>query len=148
MLNIYIDGASRGNPGKSGIGIIFKFDNTLVSVYREYIGIKTNNQAEYMALKRALKIAQSFQNKVITIFSDSELLIKQRKNLYKIRNKSLKLINREIHNLEKVFDKINYVQIPRSNNFEADHLANLAIDEYIRKNKQDNSGGNEESELR
>ena len=77
MLEVNIDGASRGNPGLSAIGIIVKNNGIILVEHAEFLGIRTNNQAEYEALKRALEICNQL-DKEITILSDSELLIHQR----------------------------------------------------------------------
>jgi ribonuclease HI len=130
-LSIYIDGASRGNPGYSGIGIVITKDNDKVAEYKEFIGMKTNNQAEYIALKKALEIASTIEDE-ITVLSDSELVINQRKHYYKVRNKQIKILFREISNLEKHFKTVTYRHIPREINRYADSLANQAIDERIK----------------
>lgn len=135
MLIINIDGASRGNPGLSGIGIVVTKVNSKIVEYKEFIGEKTNNQAEYAALKRALQIASTLDNE-ITILSDSELVVSQRNNRYKVRNKQLKMISREISNLETSFKTVIYKHISREKNGSADLLANQAIDE---NNKYQNS---------
>ena len=127
-----IDGASRGNPGLSAIGIIIKNNEKILIEHSEFLGVRTNNQAEYEALKRALEICNTL-DKELTVFSDSELLVNQRNAKYKIRNQNLKMISREISNLEKNFDKIQYRRIPREKNNKADRLANIALDEYIKK---------------
>ena len=127
-----IDGASRGNPGLSAIGIIIKQNEKILLEHSEFLGVRTNNQAEYEALKRALEICNTL-DKELTVFSDSELLVNQRNAKYKIRNQNLKMISREISNLEKNFDKIQYRRIPREKNNKADKLANMALDDYIKK---------------
>ena len=132
MLEVNIDGASRGNPGLSAIGIIIKNNEKILMEHSEFLGIRTNNQAEYEALKRALEICNTL-DKEITIFSDSELLVNQRNTKYKIRNQNLKMISREISNLEKNFEKVQYRHIPREKNNKADRLANKALDDYIKK---------------
>jgi len=129
---VNIDGASRGNPGLSAIGIIIKNNEKILIEHSEFLGVRTNNQAEYEALKRALEICNTL-DKELTVFSDSELLVNQRNAKYKIRNQNLKMISREISNLEKNFDKIQYRRIPREKNNKADRLANIALDEYIKK---------------
>ena len=137
LLQVNIDGASRGNPGLSAIGVIVKDKGITIIEHSEYIGIKTNNQSEYEALRRALEICNEMDSE-LTILSDSELLINQRNLKYRIRNQELKIISREITNLEKNFEKILYKHIPRERNNFADKLANKAIDEYIieiQKNK-------------
>ncbi len=132
MLEVNIDGASRGNPGLSAIGIIVKENETILIEHAEFLGIRTNNQAEYEALRRALEICIKL-DKEITILSDSELLIRQRNLKYKIRNQQLKLISREISILEKNFEKIQYKHIPREKNNKADRLANKALNEYLKE---------------
>jgi ribonuclease HI len=147
LHEIYIDGSSRGNPGLSGIGLIAFKENKRMFSYREFIGIKTNNQAEYFALKRALQIS-SFQTKKIRIKSDSILLVNQRSKKYKIRNIELKNMSMEISNMEKLFDVVEYRHIMRNENYDADLQANSSIDDYVKyqKSKVDNGSG-EDSEL-
>jgi ribonuclease HI len=131
LLTINIDGASRGNPGPSGIGVVISREGEKIAEYNEFIGNSTNNLAEYMALKKALKMASTLEDNEITILSDSELVVKQRNHYYKVRSKRLKVIFREISNLEKSFKWVCYRHIPRENNRAADLLANKSIDEYV-----------------
>ena len=138
MLVVNIDGASRGNPGPAGIGVVFIRDNTRITEYKEFIGKKTNNQAEYAALKKALQIASTFDNELM-VLSDSQLIVNQRNNVYKVRNKQLKIIFREISNLERRFKMVIYKHIPREKNEYADLLANQAIDEHNNKYQNNSS---------
>lgn len=131
MLSVFIDGASRGNPGPSSIGIIIRKRKVQISRFNEFLGIMTNNQAEYHALKRALQITQ-YMSRNVVIMSDSNLLINQRQNKYKVRNAELKIISREISNLESLFDSVEYKHIPREENNFTDMEANLAIDHYLK----------------
>ena len=133
MLTIHIDGASRGNPGPSGIGVVIIKNKLIIAEYNEFIGKKTNNQAEYAALKKALQIASILDNE-ITVLSDSKLVVSQRKNKYRVRNKQIKIIFREISNLEKQFRTVIYRYVPRAKNHDADFLANRAIDEALKLN--------------
>ena len=147
MLHVFIDGASRGNPGLAGVGIVVYNKNTRVSAYREFVGIKTNNQAEYCALRRALQITNFVANQIV-ILSDSILVINQRLKKYKIRNNELKIISREITNLEQSFESIEYRHISRTRNIEADLEANMAIDDYLKYRKKDLPlGSGDDSEL-
>jgi ribonuclease HI len=132
-LTINIDGASRGNPGPSGIGVVIIKNKLIIAKYNEFIGEKTNNQAEYAALKKALQIASIFDSE-ITVLSDSKLVVYQRKNRYKVRNKQIKTIFREISDLEKQFRAVIYRYIPRAKNRYADFLANQAIDDALKFN--------------
>lgn len=138
MLVVNIDGASRGNPGPAGIGVVFVRDNTRITEYKEFIGKKTNNQAEYAALKKALQIASTFDNE-LTVLSDSQLIVNQRTKLYKVRSKQLKIIFREISNLERRFKIVIYKHVPREKNEYADLLANQAIDEHNNKYQNNSS---------
>jgi len=138
LLVINIDGASRGNPGPAGIGIVFTRDNLRITDHREFIGKKTNNQAEYAALKKALQIASAFDNE-LTVLSDSQLIVNQRNNMYKVRSKQLKIIFREISTIERRFKKVIYKHIPREKNEYADLLANQAIDEHNNKYQNNDS---------
>ena len=138
MLVVNIDGASRGNPGPAGIGVVFIRDNLRITEYKEFIGKKTNNQAEYAALKKALQIASTFDNELM-VLSDSQLIVNQRNNVYKVRNKQLKIIFREISNLERRFKMVIYKHIPREKNEYADLLANQAIDEHNNKYQNNSS---------
>ncbi|WP_172602260.1 ribonuclease HI family protein [Candidatus Nitrosocosmicus franklandus] len=131
---MHIDGASRGNPGLSAIGIIIMKDDKVIKEHGEFIGVKTNNQAEYEALRRALEICSDLDREV-NILSDSELLINQRNLKYRIRSQELKILSRQIAALEKNYDKITYKHVPRSKNRRADYLANKALDEYQRSNQ-------------
>ncbi len=133
-MHVFIDGASRGNPGLSGIGITFSKNQLIFSSYKEFIGHKTHTQSEYTALKRALQLSVIFDTE-LTIYSDSKSLITNRIERFKIRRKEIKLITREISNLEEKFQTILYRHILRKNNHVADHLANMAIDEYIKYKK-------------
>jgi len=126
---VHIDGASRGNPGEAGIGVVIKDGkNNIIKRYNEYIGIKTNNEAEYIALKKGLELALNYCRKHITILSDSELIVRQRRRQYKTKKKHLKSLAREVQTLEKMFEIVEYQNVPREHNREADKLANQAID--------------------
>lgn len=138
MLIVNIDGASRGNPGLAGIGVVIIKDNLRIAEYKEFIGKKTNNQAESTALKKALQIASAFDDE-ITVLSDSQLVVNQRNNKYKVRSKQLKIIYREISNLERHFKIVMYKHIPREKNEDADLLANRAIDEHNNKYQNNQS---------
>lgn len=133
LLDVHIDGASRGNPGLSAIGITIKSDDKIIKEHCEFIGIRTNNQAEYEALRRALEICTDMDSEV-NVLSDSELLINQRNLKYRIRSQELKIISREISDLEKNYNKITYKHIPRIKNSRADYLANKALDIHVRAN--------------
>ncbi len=126
---IYTDGASRGNPGNAGAGfIIYNENGDIVKKGKKFLGKKTNNEAEYYALIIALKNIP--ENASVSIFSDSELMVKQLNGEYKVRNEKLKpLYNEVIKLLENKEYNINHIK--REKNKLADNLANEAIDDAI-----------------
>ena len=130
-VEIFIDGASRGNPGPSGIGVVFLEKGAVIKRLFKFIGNTTNNVAEYTALIYALQEALIERYEEITVKSDSELLTKQLRGEYRVKNESLKLIYDQFLHLSKGFDKIDIVTIVRKDNKLADNLANKAIDSRI-----------------
>jgi len=127
-ITLFVDGAARGNPGPAGIGVvILGQNNTKLKEYYKYIGNTTNNIAEYNALVYGLQEALSIGAKELLIKLDSELVAKQIKGEYKVKNKNIKpLFDQAIHMLNK-FEKIEVKHVDRKENKEADKLANKAI---------------------
>lgn len=128
-INLYTDGASRGNPGHAGIGVVALDESgSQIDSYYEYIGHATNNVAEYRALISGLVLAQKYLPCSLNVFMDSELLVNQMKGLYKVISEQLAVFNSEarVHTLK--FEKVVFEYIPREKNKAADKLANLAID--------------------
>lgn len=128
-LVLYIDGASRGNPGPAGIGIVARdAAGRIVAEISEFIGHSTNNVAEYRALIRALEEAMTRGARNVIVRSDSELLVRQLKGEYKVKSPDLSPLHLEAHRLLKAFSKAAVERIPRGDNAAADALANRAID--------------------
>lgn len=126
---IFTDGGARGNPGPSGIGaVIYDENKNVIAEISEYLGVATNNQAEYKALIAAITKAKSLGASELDCYLDSELVVKQLKREYKVKNKDLAPLFLMIHNLSLNFKKISYTHIPRERNREADRLANEAMD--------------------
>ncbi len=126
---IYIDGAARGNPGASGIGIVIKDQaGKKIREFYKYIGEVTNNIAEYTALVYSLQEALMLGIKDIVINSDSELLVKQLNGEYKVKNEGLRTHYEQFLHLKAGFNTIVVNQISREQNKDADKLANQAID--------------------
>lgn len=126
---IYSDGGARGNPGPAGIGaVLYDEDKNIIAEISQYIGETTNNQAEYRALLAGIKKAKELKAEALDCYLDSELVVKQLKREYKVKNKDLAPLFLEIHNLSLSFKQINYFHIPRELNREADQLANEAMD--------------------
>lgn len=130
---IFVDGASRGNPGKAGAGIFIKHKNKALLKKGFFLGEKTNNQAEYLALALAVfllreKILKGHSKNVsVTITSDSELLTKQMKGLYKVKNPVLRDIKKLIETISEPMD-CTFTHVLREKNKIADQLANDGID--------------------
>jgi ribonuclease HI len=131
-LTIYTDGASRGNPGEAGAGaIIYGEEGTVIKKVKQYLGTTTNNVAEYMALIIALNEALQLKGEVLHLFSDSELMVRQIKGIYKVRDRKMQALWREVKKLLAQFIQYDIICIDRRKNREADELANLAIDEQL-----------------
>ena len=125
---LYTDGASRGNPGKSAIGIVIaEASGKVIHELGEAIGNATNNEAEYRALVRGLERAKHYGSE-IEIRTDSELLARQLKGLYKVRADNLKPLYAEAQRALKHFRHVTIAIIPRTLNRRADKLANEALD--------------------
>ena len=128
-VNIFIDGASRGNPGPSGIGVVFCDDqNSVVKKLFKFIGNATNNIAEYSALIYAMQEALIDKYDDVKVKSDSELLTKQLTGEYKVKNENLKSYYDMFQHIARGFKKVEIISICRENNSIADKLANKAID--------------------
>jgi len=128
-INIFIDGASRGNPGPSGIGIVFYDEqNSVIKKLFKFIGNATNNVAEYSALVYAMQEALIDRYDEVRIKSDSELLTKQLTGEYKVKNDNLRPYYDLFQHISKGFSKIEVISIDRECNSLADKLANKAID--------------------
>ena len=124
MVIINTDGSSRGNPGEAGIGIQIKDHlNNIILKKSKDIGIRTNNQAEYIAIIEALKISLDKSFKKVILYSDSEVVIKQINNQYKIKNAELKKLYNEIKELENQFEYIKFIHVKRERNKGADILS-------------------------
>lgn len=133
-LQIYIDGAARGNPGPAGIGVVLcDMQGQTVANIGRYIGETTNNVAEYNALVIGLEEALRLKAKELTINTDSELLAKQLGGEYKIKSPALKGLYAKAQQLLEGLDEVRVNQIPRAENKGADRLANQAIDAAGRK---------------
>ncbi|RLG08440.1 MAG: ribonuclease H [Thaumarchaeota archaeon] len=133
-LKIFFDGSSHGNPGPSGIGIIILDELGRILVkFSKFIGFGTNNEAEYHALIEALRRAIHLNAEKIELYSDSELVVKQVKGVYSVKDEKLKRLHLKCVELLKNFKEFEIKYIPRELNVEADRLANDAIAKYLKK---------------
>ena len=132
-IRVFTDGASRGNPGKSGIGIVIKDASAkILTTYKEFIGEESNNSAEYKALIKSIDIIKSLNQNfsLIQFFSDSELIVRQITGKYKIKNQNLIKLSLHFWNsINELNKKFKITHITRDKNILADKLANEAIDE-------------------
>ena len=130
---IFIDGASSGNPGPAGVGVVIK-DNQGKTLHTLslFIGEATNNIAEYLSLIFALHEARVLGLRNIEIYSDSQLVVSQMKEKYKTRDRILKVLQEIVKHLSAKFEEISYNYIYRRDNREADQLATRAIREHKR----------------
>jgi len=131
QFKFYIDGASKGNPGPSGIGVVVCRDGSTIKNIASFIGNTTNNVAEYTALIYALQEGLILNAENIEINTDSQLLYRQVKKIYKIKNTNiLGLYNQALH-LMSAFKEVSIKHIPREENRGADKLANKAVKESV-----------------
>jgi ribonuclease HI len=134
QLNIYVDGASWGNPGPAAIGAVIKDgkQKELANI-SQYIGEATNNQAEYQAVIAALKSAARFKAAEVTLYLDSELVARQLAGSYKVRNLFLFPLYKEAAELCKEFANLSIVHIGHDENVEAHALAKAALRKFMRQ---------------
>jgi ribonuclease HI len=130
-IKIYSDGASRGNPGLAGCGYAVYADDQEISTGKKFLGTTTNNVAEYTAVVEAAKDPVLNQFAEVDFYLDSELVVKQMKGEYKVRNEKLIPLKNELERLLQG-KKVTFNHIPRNLNKTADKLANQAIDERVR----------------
>ncbi len=133
VLTAHIDGASKGNPGPAGIGYSIEKDGIMLEEYSEFIGETTNNTAEYRALLAVLARLKQLGGCDVTIFSDSELIVRQINGMYKVKKPKLQQLHADAMHWIGEFDSFRILHIPRHQNSHADGLANRAIREH-RKN--------------
>lgn len=128
---MYVDGASRGNPGPASYGVyILDSNEQFVAEYGEAIGHATNSVAEYRALIRSLEEAAKLGAETLEIFTDSELVAKQFNGIYRIKHPDMLSLMGKVRALEKKFKSVKVGHIPRSShpgNKRADQLANIAL---------------------
>lgn len=131
-VKLFADGGSRGNPGPSSSGfVILDMEDTVLVDKGVYLGVTTNNQAEYTALKLALEECQKMGVKEIEVYMDSLLVINQMKGIFKVKNRDLWPIHDAIKKLVKSFKHINFSHVPREFNKLADAAVNRALDEQL-----------------
>ena len=129
VLKLYVDGASKGNPGEAGAGFyLLDEDGNELLKGRRFLGRMTNNAAEYQALILGLREALGIGGTSIEIYTDSELVANQIKGIYTVRNRQLRRLHQEVVALLDKFQGYGITTIRRKDNKKADRLANEAID--------------------
>lgn len=131
---INVDGASRGNPGPSGIGYcIYDSNGQTVERGGEFIGFATSRVAEYYAMRRGIDRAIELGYKVVRFVSDSLMVVNQLNGIFRIKNQDIIPIYQDIQSKLDNFDAVSFVHVPRSQNVVADSEANNAIDKILQK---------------
>ena len=139
MIVAYIDGGARGNPGPAGYGVRIEDDSgAVLEELRGFLGVATNNAAEYQALLAALKYAHDHGHRIARIRSDSELLVKQMLGQYRVRHAGLQPLYQKARALADALDRVAFEHVPRDQNKHADRLANAAMDEGTAQSTVDN----------
>lgn len=142
VVKVFGDGGSRGNPGPSASGFVVldMEDNVLVDK-GVYLGITTNNQAEYTSLKLALEECLKMGVKEVQVYMDSLLVVNQMKGVFKVKNRDLWPIHDAIKTLVTKFEKVSFSHVPREFNKLADAAVNRALDEQLGLTTSEKSSG-------
>ena len=131
-VQLYADGGSRGNPGPSASGyVLLDMDGNVVHEQGVFLGITTNNQAEYQALKFGLEAALRLQARSVHVYMDSMLVVNQMKKIFKIKNRDLWPIHDAIQQLLPKFEKVSFDHVPRELNKLADAEVNKCLDAQL-----------------
>lgn len=131
-LIINTDGGSRGNPGPAAIGLIIRDESEhIIFEHGSYIGLQTNNFAEYSALVKALETARDMGATDLLVRMDSELIVKQMQGLYKIKEPTLQELAQKVIKLKASFSNVVFMHVRREFNKEADAQVNKALDAQV-----------------
>ncbi len=131
-VKLFADGGSRGNPGPSASGfVILDMEDNILVDKGVYLGITTNNQAEYTALKLALETCLDMGIKEVDVYMDSLLVVNQLKGIFKVKNRDLWPIHDAIKQMQPKFKEIKFSHVPREFNKLADAAVNRALDEQL-----------------
>jgi ribonuclease HI len=128
-IRLYTDGGSRGNPGPAAAAFVLQEeDGTVLDARGDAIGVQTNNVAEYTALLNGLRRAAELGVTAVEVVSDSELMVKQMRGEYKIKNAALRELSIEATRLARAIGRVTYTAVRREHNELADRLVNEALD--------------------
>ena len=141
----HCDGGSRGNPGPSGYGAVVEDpQGRVVARLGKFLGIQTNNYAEYSGLLAVLEWAIENGAKRLRVVSDSELMVKQMKGQYKVASPALRPLYEEARRLSRQLERFEMRHTLRGGNQEADRLANEAMDKGMGKGREQGSGNRDQ----
>jgi probable phosphoglycerate mutase len=130
---LFTDGGARGNPGPAAYGFVLEADDgTVLAAEGRAIGVATNNVAEYRALLAGLEKALELQVPEVEVVSDSELLVKQMRGEYRVKNEALRALSLDAARLARELGKVSYRAVRREHNELADRLVNEALDAAAR----------------
>ena len=129
MITAYIDGGARGNPGPAGYGVYIELPDGRVEELHGALGVATNNVAEYNGLLAALTWAIQHGHRKVCIRADSELLVKQMRGEYKVKNPGLQPLVARARLLAGQLDDVTFTHVRREQNKDADRLSNVGMDE-------------------
>jgi ribonuclease HI len=126
---LHTDGGARGNPGPAAYGYVLEAeDGTVLAAEGELIGVATNNVAEYSGLIAGLAKAVELAVPEVDVYSDSELMVKQMRGEYRVKNEALRALSLEASRLARRLGKVHYHHVVREHNELADRLVNEALD--------------------
>ena len=128
-VRLFTDGGARGNPGPAAAAFVLeREDGTVLDARGDALGVQTNNVAEYTALVNGLRRAAELGVIEVEVVSDSELMVKQMRGEYKIKNAALRELSLEAARLARAFERATYTAVRREHNKLADQLVNDALD--------------------
>ncbi len=132
-VTVHTDGGSRGNPGHAAIGVVIRNAETSEVIFEHgsYIGITTNNVAEYSALVKALETAKDLGAQAVAVYMDSELIVRQMQGRYKIKEPTLQVLAAKVIQLKNNFTEVTFEHVRREFNKDADRMVNQALDAQV-----------------
>ena len=133
-LRIFTDGAARGNPGPAGLGVVIEDEQGMrLRGLHRWLGVATNNEAEYHALIEGLKAVSEWKPDRLEIYLDSKLVVEQVKGKYRVKKPELQELQQQVMELLKHYRDVSIAHVERERNKGADALANMAIDAHVKK---------------
>lgn len=128
-LFIHTDGGARGNPGPGAIGVVVLDEKKkVIKEIGKYIGKSTNNEAEYKAVIEGLKAAKDLKGSEVVFYIDSLLVVSQLNGKFKVKEPRMKTFFNEAKMIEKIFESVKYIHVPREKNYIADKIVNEVLD--------------------